>query len=337
MKKIFALLLALAMVFAFFSCGKVQAEAVTVRMIALKGPTGMGVSKLMADNDDGATKNKYNFTIAAAPTEVSAAVIGEKVDFAAMPVSLASVLINKGADISLVAVNTLGVLYVLENGNEVTDIASLKGKTIYSTGAGATPQYVLEYILEKNGIDPEKDVTIEYLSEHAELAAKLAAGEVSIGVLPEPNVRSALINGKGNLRIALDITSEWDKVSTSKLAQGCIVVSNKFRREHPEAYKAVVSELAASVEYVNANKLSIGTIDQLYLSLRLSAMQEITKEKMPIILDETFAYYDNQRLENILTYINEELKENQVIIFTCSNREKEILEKNNIKFNYINI
>ena len=149
--------------------------------------------------------------------------------------------------------NTLGVLYVLENGNEVTDIASLKGKTIYSTGAGATPQYVLEYILEKNGIDPKKDVTIEYLSEHAELAAKLAAGEVSIGVLPEPNVTSALINGKGNLRIALDITSEWDKVSTSKLAQGCIVVSNKFRREHPEAYKAVVSELAASVEYVNAN------------------------------------------------------------------------------------
>lgn len=254
MKKIFALLLALAMVFAFFSCGKVQEEdPVTVHMIALKGPTGMGVSKLMADNDDGKTKNKYDFTIAAAPTEVSAAVIGEKVDFAAMPVNLASVLINKGADISLVAVNTLGVLYVLENGNEVTDIASLKGKTIYSTGAGATPQYVLEYVLEKNGIDPEKDVTIEYLSEHAELAAKLAAGEVSIGVLPEPNVTSALINKTGDLRIALDITAEWDKVSTSKLAQGCIVVSNKFKSEHPEAYKAVVSELAASVEYVNAN------------------------------------------------------------------------------------
>ena len=154
MKKIFALLLALAMVFAFFSCGKVQEEAVTVRMIALKGPTGMGVSKLMADNDDGATKNKYNFTIAAAPTEVSAAVIGEKVDFAAMPVNLASVLINKGADISLVAVNTLGVLYVLENGNEVTDIASLKGKTIYSTGAGATPQSGRRHQSERSDAHP---------------------------------------------------------------------------------------------------------------------------------------------------------------------------------------
>lgn len=90
-------------------------------------------------------------------------------------------------------------------------------------------------------------------------------------------------------------------------------------------------------EYVNANKLSIGTIDQLYLSLRLSAMQEITKEKMPIILDETFAYYDNSRLENILKYIDSDLKENQVIIFTCSNREKDILDKNNIKYNFITI
>ena len=92
-----------------------------------------------------------------------------------------------------------------------------------------------------------------------------------------------------------------------------------------------------NAEYVNANKLSIGTIDQLYLSLRLSAMQEITKEKMPIILDETFAYYDNSRLENILKYIDSDLKENQVIIFTCSNREKDILDKNNIEYNFITI
>ena len=90
-------------------------------------------------------------------------------------------------------------------------------------------------------------------------------------------------------------------------------------------------------EYVNANKLSIGTIDQLYLSLRLSAMQEITEEKMPIILDEVFAYYDNERLENFLKYLNEYYKDNQIIIYTCSNREKEILEKNNIRYNYINL
>lgn len=90
-------------------------------------------------------------------------------------------------------------------------------------------------------------------------------------------------------------------------------------------------------EYINANKLSIGTIDQLYLSLRLSAMQEITQEKMPVILDEVFAYYDNERLENILKYLNENYKENQIIIFTCSNREKEILDKNEIKYNYISL
>lgn len=90
-------------------------------------------------------------------------------------------------------------------------------------------------------------------------------------------------------------------------------------------------------EYINANRLSVGTIDQLYLSLRLSAMQEITKEKMPIILDETFAYYDNSRLENILKYIDKEFKENQIIIFSCSNREKEIFEKNGIKYNSITL
>ena len=90
-------------------------------------------------------------------------------------------------------------------------------------------------------------------------------------------------------------------------------------------------------EYINANRLSVGTIDQLYLSLRLSAMQEITKERMPIILDETFAYYDNSRLENILKYIDKEFKENQIIIFSCSNREKEIFEKNGIKYNSITL
>ena len=257
MKKIFALLLALAMVFAFFSCGKVQEEAVTVRMIALKGPTGMGVSKLMADNDDGKTKNKYNFTIAAAPTEVSAAVIGEKVDFAAMPVNLASVLINKGADISLVAVNTLGVLYVLENGNEVTDIASLKGKTIYSTGAGATPQYVLEYILEKNGIDPKKDVEITYYTDHAELATLMATGKIEIAMLPEPNVTTVMVKNS-SVRKALDLTEEWEKATAAKgektsLAQGCLIVRTEFLEAHPNAVKAFLAAYKESVDFVNGN------------------------------------------------------------------------------------
>ena len=90
-------------------------------------------------------------------------------------------------------------------------------------------------------------------------------------------------------------------------------------------------------EYINCNNLSIGTIDQLYLSLRLSSIQEISEEKMPIVLDESFAYFDNERLKNILEYLNEYYKDNQIIIFTCSNREKEILDKLNIEYNLINL
>ena len=114
------------------------------------------------------------------------------------------------------------------------------------------------------------------------------------------------------------------------------ISGNKYNKTKYVDGEGLIVELENG-EYVNSNKLSIGTIDQLYLSLRLSAMQEITEEKMPIILDETFAYYDNERLENILKYLNDNYKENQIIIFTCSNREKEILEKCNIKYNHINL
>ena len=167
----------------------------------------------------------------------------------------------------------------------------------------------------------------------------------------EENLQGALYNKKEILKLEKEINiartaleRSYDKMKkeiTPKFTKSLSTIvdrvsDGKYNKINFIDGEGLIVELENG-EYVNANKLSIGTIDQLYLSLRLSAMQEITKEKMPIILDETFAYYDNQRLKNILTYIDEELKENQVIIFTCSNREKEILEKNNIKFNYINI
>ena len=167
----------------------------------------------------------------------------------------------------------------------------------------------------------------------------------------EENLQGALYNKKEILKLEKEINiartaleRAYDKMKkeiTPKFTKSLSTIvdrvsDGKYNKINFIDGEGLIVELENG-EYVNANKLSIGTIDQLYLSLRLSAMQEITKEKMPIILDETFAYYDNQRLKNILTYIDEELKENQVIIFTCSNREKEILEKNNIKFNYINI
>ena len=255
MKKILALVLALCMIFALVSCNDTPENPdVTVRATVMKGPTGMGMSKLMKDDANSASQNDYEFTVAASPDEARNALISGTTDIAALPVNLAAVLYNKGVDISFVGINTLGVLYILENGNTITSVEDLRGKTIYATGQGSTPQYFLEYLLTKNGIDLENDITIEYIAEHAELATKLATGDAAIGILPEPNVTSALSaatqNGNTALRIALDVTEEWEKFGEGELCQGCIVVTNQFKNEHPEQYAKFLKEYAASAEYV---------------------------------------------------------------------------------------
>lgn len=258
MKKLLAILLVAAMILAVVSCGAEQAEDVTVRVAALKGPTGMGMSQLMENDALGTTENDYEFTLAASPDEVSAAVIAGTVDIAAVPVNLASVLFNKteGA-VSFAAVNTLGVLYILENGNEINSIEDLKGKKLYATGQGATPQYILEHLLVQNGFDLANDIEIEYIAEHAELATKLAAGDAAIGIIPEPQVTSALTtakkNGNNDLRIAINVTEEWSKTNESDLVQGCIIVSNQFKEEHPEQFEAFIKEYKASAAFVVAN------------------------------------------------------------------------------------
>ena len=257
MKKLMALLLAALMVCALVSCNNNE-EDVTVRVMALKGPTGMGMVQLMENSANGTTANKYDIKLAAAPEEVSAAVIAGTVDIAAVPVNLASVLFNKpDVDISFAAVNTLGVLYILENGNTINGLNDIKGKKIYATGQGATPQYISEHLLKENGINPETDVEIEYIAEHAELATKLAANDAAIGLLPEPQVTVALTNAKKNgnndLRIAINVTEEWQKLGDGELVQGCIVVSNQFKTEHPDEFAKFMEEYKASAVYVVEN------------------------------------------------------------------------------------
>lgn len=256
MKKLVAFLLCIFMLVPFVSCGKREADDLTVRVITLKGPTGMGMAELMQRSSTGETENTYEFTLASTPDEVASAI--SRVDIAALPVNLAAALFNKGEKIRFAAINTLGVLSILENGTRIQSVADLKGKTIYATGQGSTPEYILTHLLKANGIDPEKDVVIEYLSEHAALATKLASGDAAIGVLPEPNVSSALIGAKasGNdqLRIALDVTKEWEKLGEGTLAQGCIVVSEAFAKEHPKALRKFMEEYKESVLFVNTKQ-----------------------------------------------------------------------------------
>ncbi|MGN1107300.1 MAG: PhnD/SsuA/transferrin family substrate-binding protein, partial [Huintestinicola sp.] len=144
----------------------VPAEPMEYTISSLKGPTTMGMVKLMSDSEKGETFNKYNVTIYGTADEIVTGIVSGTTDIANVPANLAAVLYNKtDGNIKTAAVNTLGVLYVVTSGEEITSVADLKGKTVYSTGKGTTPEYVLNYILRANGLEPQTDVTIEYRSE----------------------------------------------------------------------------------------------------------------------------------------------------------------------------
>ena len=253
MKKILVFALMLVLLLSCFTACAQEAPAATVRVATLMGPTGMGMAKLMDDAANGTAEGSYEFTVASSPDQIAPAVISGSVDIAAVPVNLAAVLWQKTeGNVQIAGVNTLGVLYILENGNSIHSLSDLAGKTLYATGQGATPEYILNYLFRANGMEPETDLKIEYLSEHTELAAKMSAGEVVLGMLPEPNVTSVLL-GNETVRIALDLTEEWEKISDSALIQGCIIVNRQFAQEHPQAVDTFLEEYGASVDFINSN------------------------------------------------------------------------------------
>ncbi len=249
MKRIVAMITAAVMLFslaAFAACSKKQDDT-EIRIAALKGPTGMGMVKL-ADKQN---YPNYTVSIEASPDALNPRIISGEVDVAAVPVNLASVLYNKlDGDISVLAVSTLGVIYVVEAGSEVNSVADLAGKTVYATGQGATPEYILNYLLDKNGV--AGSVEVNYVGEHAALATMLADGSAEIGMLPEPNVTSTLA-GNDNLRIALNLTEEWNKVCSTELVQGVVIARKSFVNEHPEAIEQFLREYEKSSAFVNEN------------------------------------------------------------------------------------
>ena len=230
----------------------VAEERAAVRVGGLKGPTAMGMVKLMEEDAAGTTANDYEFTLAGSADEINPLLIKGELDIAAVPTNVASVLYNKTeGQVEILALNTLGVLYVVENGNTIQSVEDLRGKTIYSTGKGATPEYALNYILGENGLTAGTDVTVEYKSEHSELASLLAAGQADLAVLPQPFVTSVLAKNP-DVRIALNLTEEWDKVTEdgSKLAMGALVVRKDFAESNPEAVRNFLKEYQASTQYV---------------------------------------------------------------------------------------
>ena len=268
LKSILSLCLALALVFSLTACGQKNDDAqdgqqtdeteftpASFSIAALKGPTAMGLVKLMQESENGETSgNDYTFTLAGSADEVTPALIKGELDMACVPANLAAVLYNKteGA-LEVLAVNTLGVLYIVENGESVQSIADLKGQTIVAAGKGSTPEYVLRYLLAQNGIDPDNDVTIDWKSEHSECVAALASGQATIALLPQPFVTVAQSKIEG-LRMALDLNAEWDALDNgSGLITGVIVARREVVEENPAAVNEFLKEYAASVDWVNAN------------------------------------------------------------------------------------
>lgn len=224
-----------------------------VDVAALRGPTSMGLVKLMEESENGFTDNSYSFTLEGAPDAIVPLLVKGDIDAAAIPGNLASVLYNntKG-QIEVIAINTLGVLYIVENGDSIQSVDDLRGRTIYSAGKGSTPEYALQYILSSNGLEVGKDVFIEWKSEHAECVAALKADKNGCAMLPQPFAATAMMQD-GNIRIALDLNDLWEEQVCSVLITGVTVVRKDFASENPETLQAFMEDYASSVEYVQCD------------------------------------------------------------------------------------
>lgn len=253
LKKILSVVLAAVLLLASAAVSAEGTEKTTIRLGGLKGPTSMGMVKLLEDNENGLTANRYEFTLAGSPNDLTPALLKGDLDVLAVPVNLGAILFGKsGGAVQLAAVNTLGVLYIVEKGGEtVQSLEDLKGKTLYATGKGSTPEYALAYLLAQHGVDINADLTVEWMSEHTEVVAKMAAAENAVALLPQPFVTVAAGQVE-NMRVALDLTKEWDSLDNgSQLITGGLVVRKAFAEENPEALAAFLEEYAASTAYTN--------------------------------------------------------------------------------------
>lgn len=258
-KKLAVFLAALLVATGLTACGQkeeVSSEpAVTAKVAALKGPTSMGMVKMMADQKDAKEKN-YEFTIGSSPDEIAPKFLKGEFDIVALPSNLASILYNKSqGKVQVLAINTLGILYLMENGDTVKSVGDLKGRTIYSSGKGAVPEYAFNYILKANGLNPDTDLRVEYKSEHTEALAALLNDKSGLAVLPQPFATVASLKNK-DLRTALDLSKEWDKASKnakSTMITGVVVVNKDFAAKHPEKIKKFMADYKASIDYTNTN------------------------------------------------------------------------------------
>lgn len=239
----------------FVSGTSFAAQSAPVRVAALNGPTGMGLVKLMKEAE---SSGEYEFTLAGAADMIVPKLVKGELDMACVPANLASILYkNTNGQVSVLAVNTLGVIYIVERGDTIHSVEDLKGRTVYASGKGSTPEYALNYLLDMHGLDVNEDLNVEYKSEHAECLTALIQDENAVAMLPQPFVTVAQ-SKKDDIRIALDFSNEWDKLqegseTPSGMITGVVVARRAFVEANPDKVDKFLNDYAASVQYVNEN------------------------------------------------------------------------------------
>ena len=261
-RAIVSLLLALTLALSLTACGgqtnsepkqpdtQEELTAAEINLYVLSGPTGIGAMNLWAAADAGETENTYHITMPGANDEVVAALSNGEADIAAVATNLAATLYNKtSGGVTVLAVNTLGVLSMLSNGQEAAAVSDLKGKTIYAPGQGANPEYILRYVLTGNGLDPDKDVTLRFVGEGSELLTVWQSDPEAVILAPQP-VATSILMQNDNAKTLFDMTEEWDKIAggDSTLMMGCVIVRNEFLQANPGAVELFLQEYAASIE-----------------------------------------------------------------------------------------
>lgn len=259
MKKLLIILMSAVLILNLTACGKSNNEnnyvsGTTINIASMKGPTSIGLVKLYSDSDNDLTHNHYNYSVYGAADEITGGLIKGEIDVAAVPANLASVLFNKTeGGIITAGINTLGVTYILTTDPNVNTLQDLKGKTIYATGQGTTPEYTLRHILSSNGIDPDKDVNIQYYKEGSEVVANASLADNAILMLPQPYATIAM-NQMENCRNIIDLNKEWSKISEdSNIVTGVIVVRKEFLENNREDFDKFLEEYGNSTEFANKN------------------------------------------------------------------------------------
>lgn len=254
---------------------------VKVRVGSLKGPTSIGLVSLMNEAKQGSTKVKYDdFKVVANADELTTQLIQGNLDIALVPANVASILYNKtNGDVRVLDINTLGVLYMVTGSNDISTIEDLKGKTIYLTGKGTTPDYVLQYLLEKNSVSQD-EVTLEYKSESTEVAAVLSENPDAVGLLPQPFVTVACAQND-KLQVVIDMTKEWKNVqgeSGGNLVTGVTVARREFVEKNPDIVKEFIKEHKKSTEFTESD---LDKTADYVVELGIVAKKELAKKAIP--------------------------------------------------------